>query len=37
MTVVLVTPDQDYVSVVWIARGTNTGHSGWFPATGIKG
>jgi predicted SnoaL-like aldol condensation-catalyzing enzyme len=34
--VVLITCDGDYVTVVWTAHGTNTGHSGWFPATGVK-
>jgi len=36
MTVDLITADQDLVTVVWTARGTNTGRSGWVPATGAR-
>jgi len=36
VTAALITADQDYVTVVWTARGTNTRRSGWFPATGVK-
>jgi predicted ester cyclase len=32
----LITANQDYVTVVWTARGRNTGHSGWIPATGAR-
>jgi predicted ester cyclase len=30
----LITANQDTVTVVWTARGRNTGHAGWIPATG---
>ena len=36
ITVDLITADQDLVTVVWTARGTNTGRAGWFPATGAR-
>jgi len=36
MTVDLMTADRDLVTVVWTARGTNTGSAGRFPATGVK-
>ncbi len=32
----LIAAEGDLVTVVWTARGTNTGHSGWFPATGVS-
>ena len=32
----LIAAEGDLVTVVWTARGTNTGHSGWFPATGVR-
>jgi predicted ester cyclase len=34
ITVDLMTAHQDYVTVVWTARGSNTGRAGWIPATG---
>ena len=36
MTVNLITAEGDLVTVVWTARGTNTGNAGGFPATGVK-
>jgi steroid delta-isomerase-like uncharacterized protein len=36
ITVDLITANQDYVTVVWTARGRNTGHAGWIPATGAS-
>lgn len=33
ITVDLITASQDTVTVVWTARGTNTRHAGWIPAT----
>ncbi|MBZ5521651.1 MAG: ester cyclase [Acidobacteriia bacterium] len=36
MTVDLVVAEGDLVTVVWTARGTNTGRAGALPATGVK-
>lgn len=36
VTVDLVSADGDLVTVVWTARGTQTGRSGWMPATGVR-
>ena len=36
MTVDLMMAEGDLVTVVWTARGTNTGHAGALPATGMK-
>lgn len=36
MTVDLMVAEGDLVAVVWTARGTNTAHIGWLPATGVK-
>jgi steroid delta-isomerase-like uncharacterized protein len=36
LTVDLIKANQDYVTVVWTARGTNTRRSGWIPATGVR-
>ncbi len=32
----LMLADEDFVTVVWTARGTNTTRIGWLPATGVK-
>ena len=36
ITANMVVAEGDLVSVLWTARGTNTGHAGFFPATGVK-
>jgi steroid delta-isomerase-like uncharacterized protein len=36
MSVDLIAPEEDFVTVVWTARGTNTARIGWLPATGVK-
>ncbi|HYA47934.1 MAG TPA: ester cyclase [archaeon] len=36
MTVDLIAAEEDFVTVVWTARGTNTARIGWLPATGVK-
>lgn len=36
ITIDLITAHQDFVTVVWTARGRNTGRSGWMPATGAR-
>ena len=36
MTVGPMVAEGDLVSVLWIARGTNTAATGWLPATGVK-
>ena len=36
MTIGPVVAEGDLVSVLWIARGTNTARVGWLPATGVK-
>jgi steroid delta-isomerase-like uncharacterized protein len=36
ITVDLMTASQDTVTVVWTARGRNTRHAGWTPATGAR-
>jgi steroid delta-isomerase-like uncharacterized protein len=32
----LMVAEGDLVTVIWTARGTNTAHLGWLPATGVK-
>jgi len=36
VTADLMVADEDFVTVVWTARGTNTARIGWLPATGVK-
>lgn len=36
MTANMMVAEGDLVTVLWTARGTNTGHAGFFPATGVK-
>jgi steroid delta-isomerase-like uncharacterized protein len=36
MTVDLMVADEDFATVVWTARGTNTARIGWLPATGVR-
>jgi steroid delta-isomerase-like uncharacterized protein len=36
ITVDLMTASEDTVTVVWTARGRNTGHAGWIPPTGTR-
>jgi steroid delta-isomerase-like uncharacterized protein len=36
MSVDLIAAEEDFVTVVWTARGTNTARIGWLPATGVK-
>jgi steroid delta-isomerase-like uncharacterized protein len=36
MTVDLMVAQEDFATVVWTARGTNTARIGWLPATGAK-
>jgi steroid delta-isomerase-like uncharacterized protein len=36
ITVDRMTASEDTVTVVWTARGRNTGHAGWIPATGAR-
>jgi steroid delta-isomerase-like uncharacterized protein len=36
MTVDLMVVQEDFATVVWTARGTNTARIGWLPATGAK-
>jgi steroid delta-isomerase-like uncharacterized protein len=36
ITVDLMTASEDTVTVVWTARGRNTRHAGWMPATGAQ-
>ncbi|MBV8049673.1 MAG: ester cyclase [Acidobacteriaceae bacterium] len=36
LTVDLMVADEDFVTAVWTARGTNTARIGWLPATGVK-
>ena len=36
VTVDLMMADQEFVTAVWTARGTNSARVGWLPATGVK-
>jgi len=36
LTVDLMIAEEDFVTAVWTARGTNTARIGWLPATGVK-
>ena len=36
VTADLMVADEDFVTVVWTARGTNMARIGWLPATGVK-
>jgi steroid delta-isomerase-like uncharacterized protein len=36
LTVDLMVANDDFVTAVWTARGTNTAHIGWLPATNVK-
>jgi steroid delta-isomerase-like uncharacterized protein len=36
MSVDLIAAEEDFVTVVWTARGTNTARIGWLPATGVR-